>query len=161
MPRAPVLRWPRERDLVREALVEDAGERVLIRAAVRRRTLDLFRSEVVERAHELAPLSRAASGGVLAEAEVAEIGVPAAVDQDVPGLDVTMNETAGVGGVEGGRDLAQNGDGDVRLEAAAPPKQAAQILSLDEAHDEVQQPAFLAGCVHGEEVRMLEGGGEP
>ena len=66
----------RERDFVRKALVQNAGQRVLIGSSVRRRTLDLLGSEVVERADELAALSRAASGGVLAEAEVAEVGVP-------------------------------------------------------------------------------------
>ena len=59
-----------------------------------------------------------------AEAEVAQPGVQwllgavGAGDEDVGGLDVAMDQAGAVGGLQGPRDLLQDGHGGVRREAA-------------------------------------------
>ena len=105
-----------------QALVEDAAERVDVDATVHRLPLDLLRCQVVDGAEDLPAAGEARDGrGVLGQSEVAEIRVLAAAgrprDQDVRRLDVAMDEPARMGGVERGRDLAEEADGAFRVEA--------------------------------------------
>ena len=52
------------------------------------------------------------------EAEVADVGAPSPCDEDVARLDVAMDETGLVRGVECGGDLFDERDGAFRFEAA-------------------------------------------
>ena len=115
-----------ERWLSNKALVKDAAERVDVRPPVDLFSRDLLRSDVVDRAEELAV---AAKYGLLGdppgEPEVREvdvvgaIGTGADVEQHVGGLHVAMDETARVSRIQGARQLREDADRIGRVEAAA------------------------------------------
>src|SRR5262245_8296829 len=89
-----------------EALVEDAGERVLVGACVDVSLSDLLRREVVERAGEPTESSGcSALTEALREAEVAEVAVVPGIDEHVRRLDVTVHESTLVGRVQRAGDL--------------------------------------------------------
>src|SRR5512132_174702 len=84
-----------------ETVEGNAAERVDIRPAVERAALDLLWSAVVDGAEKGARLGQLFRGRALREPEVAEVGVVAALGQeDVRGLDVTVDESRAMGFVE-------------------------------------------------------------
>ena len=115
---------PRERRLPGQALVEDAGERVDVRARVDVVAGDLLGSDVFERADDVTGSRDAAERArPLGEAEVGEVAVLLARgdgDQDVRRLDVAMDETLLVCCIQGLRDLLEQRDRAGRLERPLP-----------------------------------------
>ena len=113
-----------ERHLARQALVEDARERVQVRPSVDVVPADLLRCDVVDRPHERPGLGEAAAGrDVLGETEVAEVGVLLLAllrQQDVRGLHVPVHEPGPVGGVQGARDLPHDRRWSARRPSARP-----------------------------------------
>ena len=147
-----------ERRLAGQALVQQAAERVHVRAAVDRLAFDLLGGDVRRRA-ERAPVQQRATlvDEAAREAEVGEVDVLAGVEQDVRRLHVAVHEAARVRRVERARDL--------RADRAAPaPGRAAPSLrssarrsrALDVAHRQVQPAVGLAGVVDRDDVRVLE-----
>ena len=78
-------------------------------------------------------------------------------DQDVRGLDVAVHEPAGVGGVERGADLGDHLRRALRRER----RERAQVVAVDEAHREVEQPVLLARLEHRQDVGVIDRGGQP
>ena len=106
----------------------------------------------------------AAGRALLRDAEVGQehaLARPVAFDQDVAGLDVTVDEAVAVRLVERAGDLRDHGHRVPGVEAALLGQQGAQIGALDEAHRHVQPVALLPGVVDRHHVRMLERGGDP
>ena len=100
-----------ERGLARQALVEKTAERVDIRAAVDRARPRSARGRGRQACRRSGPRR---PGALLVESsgqsEVGEIDMLARIEQHVRGLDVPMDETFRVCGVEGIRDLAADGE---------------------------------------------------
>jgi hypothetical protein len=137
--------------------VEDAGERVDVRAPVDRSACHLLRRSVGRGAERGLPADgwhRLAEPAC--EAEVAQVHVLVGVEQDVRGLDVAVDEAVGVGGVQGGGDLSADRDGACRLELALRSQQRLEVCAVDVAHDEVELPVDLACVVDRHHVRVLE-----
>ena len=150
------------RDRAREALEQQAGQAVLVGAAVERLAADLLRRDVVDRAHELA-VGGTALGRALRQAEVGQVAVLApvlAVEQDVAGLDVAMDEAAAVGGVQRIGDLGGDRDRPGRVERALAAQQRLQVAAADVAHGDEQAPVALARLVDRYDVRVVQAGGE-
>ena len=92
----------RERDRSRQRLEEHAAEPIDVGAPVHVVAADLLGRHVVDRPDEM-PVGRPPVGDALGQAEVREVHVLAtvlAVEQDVRGLDVAVDEPACVRGVE-------------------------------------------------------------
>jgi hypothetical protein len=137
--------------------VEDAGERVDVRAPVDRSACHLLRRSVGRGAERGLPADgwhRLAEPAC--EAEVAQVHVLVGVEQDVRGLDVAVDEAVGVGGVQGGGDLSADRDGACRLGLALRPQQRLQVGAVDVAHHQVQLRVDLARVVDRDDVRVLE-----
>jgi hypothetical protein len=153
-----------ERRLTRQALVEDAAERVLIAPRVDGPAVDLLRGDVVGRPHELARLRHPRlRRRLLRQAEIRQVHVlPTALarDQHVPRLHVTVDETPGMGRVQRLRHRGKQGERPHRLERPLLREQRPQIAALDEAHRDIQQPLRLARLVDRDHVRMVERSGE-
>ena len=158
----------RERRLAGQALVEDAAEGVAVGAAVHRAAGGLFGGRVPGGAEER---PGAAEGAVVAvgpgQAEVDQVDVLGVAvqdrrgEQDVARLDVAVDQAAGVGGVQGPGHLVEDGQGAGRVEAALGLEDAPQVGGVDVAHGQVQQAAVLAGAVDGDDVGVVDGGGDP
>src|SRR5262249_20302348 len=130
------LRVLAKRRLAGERLVEDAAQRVDVRAAIDGLALDLLRGDVVDRAHEVSRVGqRALFRRVRGKAEVAQIDVVRGIDtalardQDVAGFDVPAEEpTRKASGVERARHLSEDAEGASQLEPAFPHEQSAQVV---------------------------------
>ncbi len=81
-------------------------------------------------------------------------------NEDVGGLYVPMNESAGVRGVERGRDLANKGERTLGIELRLACEQCAEIGPLDVTHGDVKTLVRLARVVHGHDIGVIEAGSE-
>ena len=153
-----------ERHLAREALEEQASERVHVRPRIDGIASHLLGRDVRERAEQAL---RDVDGLQVArrrrDAEVGEVAVLAlllGVDQHVARLDVAVHETARVCGVERRCDLSDQRDRPRRLEAPVAAEHRAQIAPVDEAHRDVDVPVGLAGGIDRDHVRMVDARGQ-
>jgi hypothetical protein len=139
----------------------EAGQAVLVGAAIDPPALDLLRRRVVHRAHVL-PRRRelAPARGRLGDAEVAQVHGPAAGtgDQDVAGLDVAVHQTRGVHGVEGVGHRLQQGAQRLDVEPTVALEHRAEVLAVDEAHRQVEHAVRVARVVDRDDVRVLQAG---
>ena len=148
-----------ERRRAREALVQDAGERIPVRAPVDLATADLLGRQVIERAREQAGLGCSTVGELLREAEVAQVAVLRGVDEDVPRLHVAVHEPSSVGRVERLGDLADKGERSPGRKRPLLLEDGAQIAAVHVAGGEVElAAACLAGRVDREDAGMIERG---
>src|SRR5581483_8046396 len=149
---------PAKRRAARQARVHQAGERVDVGAAVERLAADFLRCDVVDRAEE-ARLRRAMLADALRQAEVRQVHVVVAVDQDVRRLHVAVDEPAAVSGVQRGCDLRTKADGAARFEL----RRTQELLEVGPRHvphRDVQLVVDLPGGVDRHDVRVIERGGE-
>ena len=141
--------------------VEQAAERVDVRARVAGAALDPLGRGVVERPGEVADLGdRRAAEALVArdrQPEVGHVGVIAGGDEHVAGLDVAVHEPERVRRVEGGRDLVEQPRGPRRRER----DQHVQARPVDQLHREEQAPAALSRAVDGHDVGVADRRREP
>ena len=153
------------RDPSGEHLVEDAAERVDVRARVGATAGYLLGRHVVDGSDHRSLHGQPGDGvELLGQAEVGQIRVLLAVldrDQDVGGLDVAMNQPAAVGGVERGGELLEQLDCPVRLDRPVLDQHLAQVGAGDVIHHEEQHPLVLAGVVDPDDVRVVQRRGDP
>ncbi len=89
------------------------------------------------------------------------VAVGALGDEDVAGLDVAVDQVVGVGGVQGGGDLAGDARGGGQGEPALAVEEGPQVLAGHVAHGDVEHALDLPGLEHRDDVRVVDGGGHP
>ena len=94
------------------------------------------------------------------EAEVSEVDVLVLGEEDVSGLDVSVDEAACVGCVDCRGDLGEKADGAFGVERALLVEQLPQVGSLDVAHRDEQGAVRLAGLEDRDDIRVVERSGE-
>ena len=156
------LRVAPERGLPDEALVEHAAERVDVCLPVDLLPRDLLRGDVVDRAQQVVAVS---ASGLLRDpsrqAEVGQVGVVGAIgtsapiEEDVRGLHVEMDETAGVRGIQRARGLRDDADRIRRVEAASA-QAPMQVTPLDVAHGDEEEVFGRPRLVDRDDVRMVD-----
>lgn len=145
-----------------ERLERDTRERVLIGPTVHLPSLDLLGRHVVERADELPRLGqRAVRTSALRKAEVREVRTIALTHEDVPRLDVAVDQIEFVRRVQAIGDRRQDPQGTCRLQTSLSPQEGAQVFPLDVAHRHEQAAGVLTRFVDRDHGRMLERGCEP
>src|SRR4029079_9334153 len=144
----------------RQALEEDAAERVHIGPTVDLSALYLLRWDVVDGSDEATLGGQARDRADMAsEPEIADVGllpVLLACDQDVPRLYVAVHEPRSVRRIERARHLADQIQDPLRLQPAFPSEQVAEIGALHVGHSEVERSLLLAGGERWDDVRMFE-----
>jgi hypothetical protein len=156
-----------ERKLPGEALIEDAAERVDVGPAVERAALDLLGGRVVEGSDEM-PGAREprARCRVLRDAEVGQIDVVGAVgvdpggDDDVARLDVAMDQSLRVRGVERGGHLAEHVQSELRTQLLLLLEPGLEVDPVHVAHGDEEDALGFAGLVDRNDVRVVDRGRE-
>lgn len=89
------------------------------------------------------------------EAEIEDFGVAARGDEDVRGLDVAMNDAAGMGGVERVGDVDRNVEERVELQRTCG-DEVFESLAFEIFHDDEGMAILRADFVDGADIRMIE-----
>ena len=175
-------RVPPERPRAREQLVEDRAEGEQIGAVVHRDSADLLRRHVAHGAHHRAGLGKRSSEGrnsrfvafrhgllprgrlltsgrverpPESQAEVEDLDVPVARDEQVVGLQVAVHDAALVSGGESLRDLERVVHG-LLLRDRARVELPAQGLALQELHRRVRDAVLRSEVEDREDVRVRQ-----
>ena len=154
-----------EGQVSREHLVEHDAERVEVRCwGNRSGAARLFRAHVGGRAHEACLVGRLVCQGVVAEVRDAEVHqldaghlAVGAEDHDVLGLEITVNDAAGVSVGEGVEDLEADGEEMLSGRRALAP--ARELLPGYQFHDEVVEPIVPPEVPKLRDVGVVEAGG--
>jgi hypothetical protein len=149
-----------ERDPAGEALVQHEAQRVEVGSPVETATAHLLRGEVFGRPHHDVVAGQVVPGAVepLGDAEVGEQDAAVRGDEDVPRLDVAVDEPGVVGGVEGRRHARADVDRQLGAEAGLHVEQLAQALAVDELHDDGLAALILEDVVDGDDVGVGQPG---
>ena len=114
----------------------------------------LLRAEVVDRSERGAGERRLGLGDRAGDAEVDDLDLAVAADQDVAGLDVAMDEAARVRRGERAGDRRGDPGGLPRRERTAPAQDRGEVLAVDELHDDVRAGRVLPVVVRRDDVRV-------
>jgi hypothetical protein len=76
--------------------------------------------------------------------------------QDVARLHVAVHQATGMRGVQRSGDLGHDGDGALHIEPAGLFQDGAQIRSRHVAHGDEEHPAFFAGLIDRNDVRVVD-----
>ena len=148
--------------LTREAVVDDAAERVEIRASVERLAANLLRAAVVDGAEERAGVGHRPRARPLRESEVAEVGVPAAFgEQDVRRLQVAVDQVRRMRRIERAADLLGDPQRLSPRERARCTDHFVQARPVHVSHGEIRRAVDLVRVVDRDHVRMVERRREP
>ncbi len=151
-----------EGPLAREHLVDHDAEREDVAAAVEILAFDLFGRQVLRAAHHRAGHGQlGALAGHLGDAEVGDLHPAGAVEQDVAGLDVAVDDALAVGVVEGVGGLAGDAQHVAQTQARSGVEAAGEVDALDELEGEIEETLGLAGVEQGDDVGMQEAAGGP
>ena len=163
-----VVRVPFEGGPAGQALEEDAAERVDVGARADRFPLDLLGGEAVDGAEAPGSLGQRRSGWKLlsqAEAEerdmLARGGIRRRGDEHLTRRETAVHEApAPPRRIEGIGQLSDDRKRTLGGEPALVCEQAHEIDGVDVPHGDVQAPLCLTGLVDGDDVRMVERGGD-
>ncbi len=155
---APVLeddaqgRFALERDAAGDHLEQDGPHGVDVDPVVDVLALGLLGGHVLRRADDDPRPGHAAGVERPGDAEVHDLGVALAVDHDVLGLEVAVDDAEAVGLDEALEDLAGQVEGLGLVEVARAADEALQVLARDVFHGDVDRQPFLADVVHPADV---------
>ena len=139
-----------------EHLVQDDAERVDVRRRGRRLAAGLFRAEVVDGPHGRPGQRQLRLGDRPGDAEVGDLHLAVAADEDVAGLDVAVDEPGGVGRGERARHGGPDAGDLARRQGAAALEDGREVLPVDQLHDDVRAGRVRAVVVDGHDVRVAQ-----
>ena len=143
-----------ERALAGEDLVKHEAERVDVARRRHLASLDLLGGHVGGRSRpHVFSFDTAAPGG---QAKVGEAHLAPAVDDDVVGLEVAVQDALGVGGGQPGANLAGHFDGAFPGHPPGPAQEGGEGVAVDILHREEGRSVNLAKVVHAADVGMRD-----
>ena len=101
---------------------------------------------------------RAGNGAHLGQAKIQNFGVSALGDEDVGGLDVAMDNSLGVGGVESVGDFDADVQENLNIKRAAH-HQVLEGLAVEKLHGDESFAGFVPDVVDRADTGVIEGGG--
>src|SRR5665213_1852294 len=146
-----------ERRATGEHLVEDDAERVDIAATVDRSTLGLFGREVRRGSHDRTFFGQLVfDRHRLGDAEVGDLYLAIARDQNVARLDVAVNDTVAMRVTEGRRDLRYQSRRMRRRERSPAAQHVGERRAVHQFHDNEVRAVVFAPVKDRHDVRMRE-----
>ncbi len=159
---------PRERRIAGGHAVEDAAEAEQVAARVHRGAAGLLRRHVRRRADDGPFLRQRGVGRRTRQAEIEDLDAASgrrrsrlAFQPDVGGLDVAVDQAAGVGRGQAEGDLPADTADFIDRQNPFAPEPVLQRLAGQQRHGEVGDAAVLADFVDGNDVVVQEGGRRP
>ena len=141
----------------RQALVQHTAQRIHIGPRIDRSTLDLLGRRVLDGAEEVSRRCETSGGRLLSNTEVGQVGVIGALlEEDVPGLHVSVDESVCVSRIECTGELFDQEDRAPDAKTAAL-EDLLEVRALHETHCDVEQPVLLAGVVDRNDVGVVDG----
>ena len=122
--------------------------------------LDLLGRHVLGRPDHDAGAGQAARPAREGDSEIHDPDVPLAVDHDVLGLEVAVDDADPVGLVQALGDLAADGDGLGLGQVARAADEALEVLAADELHGDEGRESLLADVEHAADVAVGDLAGE-
>ena len=149
-----------ERRPAGDHLVHHAPERVEVRTRVDRLALGLLRRQVRRGAEDRGRLrDRVGGRRDPRDAEVRDLHLATRVQHDVAGLDVAMDHSPGVCGLERLAHIHRDVDRAVRQDAAAAGQELGERATLHVLHHDVVHAVVRAGVEHRDDVRVPDARG--
>ena len=90
--------------------------------------------------------------------EVDDLHRAVGADQDVAGLDVAVDQAAGMGGGQCPRHPGPDPGNLAGRERAAPAQDRGEVLAVDQLHDDVRAARVLAVVVDRDDIRVAQRG---
>ena len=145
-------------NLSRDHVVDCASERINITACVNAvRLAGLLGGDVIKRPYGRAVARHAVGFAQIdGEAQVGELRLPIARDEDVVGVHIAMDQSLTLGVFKPERHLAHEGGGDGGWNRAVFRHHLANVFPLDEFHHEVTLSGRLPFVVNPHEVVVLK-----
>jgi hypothetical protein len=116
----------------------------------------LLRAEVVDRAERRAGQRHLRLGDRPGDPEVGHLHPAVAVDHDVAGLHVAVDDPPLVSGLQGPRRLRGDPGGLPRRQGAGPLDDRGEVLAVDELHDDERAGGVLAVVEDRDDVRVVQ-----
>ena len=151
-------RLARERSRPGEHLVEHEPQAVHVGRGGRRESARLLRAEVMHRAEGRAGDRRLGFGGDPGDPEVGDPRPVRSVEDDVPGLDVAMDDAAGMGHREAAGHVRGDPHGRPRRERRGVADARREVVAVHELHDEERLAAVRAGAEIPDHRGMVQDG---
>ena len=145
-----------------QQLVEDAPERVDVRARIDGLAAGLLGAEVGGGAHHRADLGEVlvgVGGDRPGDAEVGDLHQAGGGDEDVAGLHVAVDDAVAVGEAERGGDVGADVGHAVGVERALGAQDVGERAPVDVLHDDEVGAVGLAPVVDADDVGVVEVGG--
>ena len=141
-----------------EELVADGADGIHVGAGIGA-AADLFGGDVAQGAHdEASPRETGLGGGHLGDAKVEDFHLTVAEKEDIAGLDVAVDDALLVRVVQTATDLSHDGDFVFQGQRLALGDEAAELVTVEELHDDEEAAVVLAHVVDGDDVGVAEAG---
>ena len=147
------------RPVADEHLVQDDAQAVDVRGGRGRLAARLLRAEVVDRPERRPGQGHLRLGDGPGDPEVGDLDLAVLGDEHVAGLDVAMDDAAGVRGRESASDAGPDARDLARRQRPAAAQDRREVLAVDQLHDDERAVRVLAVVVDGDDVRVVERGG--
>ena len=150
----------REGDRAGEHLVEQAAEAVDIGARIRRGIVEQLRRGVLDAADQRGEVLAAHRAAARGESEAGQVD-PVALEQDVRGFEVPVEEPDAVRGPERGGDPAEDAHGLRHLESPPLGDQFTEVGTVDPAHRGEEGAVGFVDLVDRDHARVVDRPGDP
>ena len=129
------------------------AERVDVRPLGRRLATGLLGAHVLDRPQGRPGQRHLGLGDRPGDPEVGHLDPAVLGEEDVPGLDVAMDDPPGVGGGQRAGDLGRDPGHLGRRERTGPPEERREVLPVDVVHDDERPGGIGPEVVDGDDVR--------
>ena len=147
-------------ELAGQKMIEGGAQTVNVGAVVERFAGQLFRTDILRRAHDFIAVGLAGFVADFRQTQVGQLGTARGGQHDVVGLDVSVHQFLFLPRIiQRFRDLADDVDRLVQLQNALAFEDVVHRLAVDMFHREIENAVVIADGVSLDDVGMIQFGG--